>query len=235
MKLFFVVVAGAFAAVNAAEHYTPVGAPPICEVDAQGYTHVYYKDTQHPSFKCTHSGSTCACTLQHPTHHKGGCKQLESKAASKLLDTGGDCTDSGKNTAAPTPAPALTYTKLSNKNCAGGGAVGYFTADCQVGTRPTCSGDTYTCYNAQGAGYYNWEQGRCWMKTLAQAEAVCEKYRYGLTTANVREGGQITFNACNVVVQDGGGYTPRICKSLSKWAGVHTFMVSNNPSVATPR
>jgi hypothetical protein len=66
---------------------------------------VYYKDTQHPSFKCTHSGSTCACTLQHPTHHKGGCKQLESKAAGKILDTGGDCTDSGKNTAAPTPAP----------------------------------------------------------------------------------------------------------------------------------
>ena len=39
------------------------------------------------------------------THHKGGCKQLESKAAGKILDTGGDCTDSGKNTAAPTPAP----------------------------------------------------------------------------------------------------------------------------------
>jgi hypothetical protein len=105
MKLFSVVIAGAFATANAAEHYTPVGAPPICEVDAQGYTHVYYQDTLHPSFKCTHSGSTCACTLQHPTHHKGGCKQLESKAAGKLLDTGGDCTDSGKNTPAPTPAP----------------------------------------------------------------------------------------------------------------------------------
>jgi hypothetical protein len=228
MRSFFIIAAlvGTYATANAAEHYTPVGAPPICEVDAQGITHVFYVHAQHPSFKCTHSGSTCACTLQHPTHHKGGCKQLESKAAGKILDTGGDCTDSGKNTAAPTPAPALTYTKVSNQNCEGA-SVGSYTADCQVGTKPTCSGDKYKCYNAQGAGYYNWEWGSCWMKTLAQAEAVCEKYRNGLTTANVREGGQITFNACNVVVQDGGGYTPRICKSLSTWSGVHTFISSN--------
>jgi hypothetical protein len=107
MRSFFIIAAlvGTYATANAAEHFTPVGAPPICEVDAQGITHVFYVHAQHPSFKCTHSGSTCACTLQHPTHHKGGCKQLESKAAGKLLDTGGDCTDSGKNTAAPTPAP----------------------------------------------------------------------------------------------------------------------------------
>jgi len=59
---------------------------------------VNYSPAFHPSFKCTHSGSTCACTLQHPTHHKGGCKQLESKATGKLIDTGGDCTDSGKTT-----------------------------------------------------------------------------------------------------------------------------------------
>jgi hypothetical protein len=30
MKLFSIIAAGAFAAANAAEHYTPVGAPPIC-------------------------------------------------------------------------------------------------------------------------------------------------------------------------------------------------------------
>ena len=125
MKLFSVVIAGAFATANAAEHYTPVGAPPICEVDAQGYTHVYYQDTLHPSFKCTHSGSTCACTLQHPTHHKGGCKQLESKAAGKILDTGGDCTDSGKNTPAPTPAPTPPPTSAICVELPGGQRAGH--------------------------------------------------------------------------------------------------------------
>ena len=44
MRSFFIIAAlvGTYATANAAEHYTPVGAPPICEVDAQGYTHVNY-------------------------------------------------------------------------------------------------------------------------------------------------------------------------------------------------
>jgi 6-phosphogluconolactonase (cycloisomerase 2 family) len=67
-------------------------------------THVFFTSAQHPSFKCTHSGPACSCTLRHPTHHTGGCQQVESKAAGKTLDTGGDCTDSGKDT------PAWTVT-----------------------------------------------------------------------------------------------------------------------------
>ena len=79
------------------EHYAAVGEPPVCEVDVSGRTHVYYTMAQHPSFKCTHTGSTCACTLQHPTHHKGGCKQFESKALGKILYHAGDCTETGKD------------------------------------------------------------------------------------------------------------------------------------------
>ena len=96
------------------EHYAAVGEPPVCEVDVSGKTHVYYTTAQHPSFKCTHTGSTlpvqrqshnvqqlivhtCACTLQHPTHHKGGCKQFESKALGKILYHAGDCTASGQD------------------------------------------------------------------------------------------------------------------------------------------
>jgi hypothetical protein len=188
-----------------AQHLAQISAAPLCHCANGGHA----------------TGAACA---QHGDHACASC------GAGFSLQ-GGRCE---VITTTPAPPPALTYTKLSNKNCAGGGAVGYFTADCQVGTRPTCSGDKYKCYNAQGAGYYNWEWGRCWMKTQAQAEAVCEKYRYGLTTANVRQGGQITFNACTAVGQDGGGYEPRICKSLNTWTGMHTFMVSNNGNYGFP-
>jgi hypothetical protein len=82
-------------------------------VDGAGKTHVYYTQEQHPSFKCTHAGAACSCTLKHPTHDEGGCKQLESKAiAGKTLGVGGDCTDSGKNTAAPTAAPTPAPARL---------------------------------------------------------------------------------------------------------------------------
>jgi hypothetical protein len=68
---------------------------PTCEVDATGTTHVYYKLAIHPSFKCTHTGSTCTCA-QHPTHHAGGCMQMEGKrpdSSSRLLTMGGNCAD----------------------------------------------------------------------------------------------------------------------------------------------
>jgi hypothetical protein len=79
------------------EHYVAAGAAPVCEVDDAGFTHVYYTSTQHPSFKCTHAGTVCTCTLKHPTHDTGGCKQVESKTNGKLIDGGGDCTETGKD------------------------------------------------------------------------------------------------------------------------------------------
>ena len=95
MRFFTVAALGAMGAYG--EHYAAVGEPPVCEVDVSGLTHVYYTTAQHPSFKCTHTGSTCACTLQHPTHHKGGCKQFESKALGKIIYHAGDCTASGQD------------------------------------------------------------------------------------------------------------------------------------------
>ena len=92
------------------EHFAAVGEPPVCDIDSTGLTHVFFTSSIHPSFKCTHSNATCACTLKHPTHHRGGCMQLESKAAGKLFDVGGDCSNSGKDTAAPTAAPTQAPT-----------------------------------------------------------------------------------------------------------------------------
>ena len=79
------------------EHFIKDGESAICEVDANGNTHVYYSSAQHPSFKCTHTGASCTCTQKHPTHHSGGCQQFESKVAGKLLTHAGDCTESGKD------------------------------------------------------------------------------------------------------------------------------------------
>ena len=85
------------------------------QVDANGNTHVYYSSAQHPSFKCTHSGTTCSCTLKHPTHDTGGCKEFESLKAGNLLYHGGDCTASGLSpTPPPTPAPSTWNPKSSN-------------------------------------------------------------------------------------------------------------------------
>ena len=89
------------------ERYVAAGQPPICEVSADGRTHVFFKHSQHTSFKCTHSGATCSCTLKHPTHNKGGCREIESKLAGKLMVTAGDCTDSGKDDACPADYPYM--------------------------------------------------------------------------------------------------------------------------------
>lgn len=126
-------------------------------------------------------------------------------------------------TAAPTQAP-LTFRLVSNKNCEGGGAVGYGTPDCRKGTRPNCSGDKYKCYNSDGAGYYNWKWGRCWFKTFEQAKAVCNKYRNGLNG----------FKTCHAIGKDGGGFEPRICTKLKHWSGMHSYMVTNNGKLNFP-
>jgi len=130
-------------------------------------------------------------------------KELEAKI--QVLET--------RILATSTTAP-LTFTHFAKTSCGQAIIVGHDTADCRVGTKPTCSSNNDDCFNAQGAGVFNWNHGRCLMKTRAQAEAVCEKYRHGLTTANVRKGGQITFDACNAVGMTGGAYEPRICKTL---------------------
>jgi hypothetical protein len=72
------------------------GDAPACSVDSAGRTVVHYTNDLHPSFKCTHqSATTCSCTSNHPTHHKGGCQQFDHFASGKTLNSGGDCTDSG--------------------------------------------------------------------------------------------------------------------------------------------
>jgi hypothetical protein len=68
---------------------------PTCSVLANGETVVHYTDT--PSFKCSHTKTTCTCSVSgHPTHHKGGCKQVDHTNG-KTLSFAGDCTSTGKN------------------------------------------------------------------------------------------------------------------------------------------
>jgi predicted outer membrane repeat protein len=93
----FVFILVTIGGAKAAEHYASASEPPVCEVDASGYTHVFYHSTQHPSFKCTHTDATTCTCVTHPTHNTGGCKQFESKLAGKHVEGGGDCTDSGKD------------------------------------------------------------------------------------------------------------------------------------------
>jgi hypothetical protein len=147
MKIFALLASGTIGAA-AAEHYAAAGEPPLCEVDASGLTHVYYSTALHPSFKCSHSGDTCACTLKHPTHHTGGCKQFESKAAgNKLLSAAGDCTDSGKD--GPTPTYTGSDPAAHFNNAVSGSTIILGEGTLMWNADATCSGKTITL---QGQG-----------------------------------------------------------------------------------
>ena len=74
------------------------GDAPTCQV-VNGHTVVNYSPTFHASFKCAHTGATCACTA-HPTHAKGGCMEIVHTNGVSYQHAG-DCTDTGL-TATPT-------------------------------------------------------------------------------------------------------------------------------------
>ena len=48
---FLATLAVAAATLVPGEHYVEIGAPPKCVVDAQGFTHVYYIEAMHVSFR----------------------------------------------------------------------------------------------------------------------------------------------------------------------------------------
>jgi len=77
------------------------GQAPKCTVDSAGRTIVQYDTAVHASFKCTHTGgSSCSCTLKHPSHHHGGCKQIVARTAYGTMKTHsvhGDCSNNGRN------------------------------------------------------------------------------------------------------------------------------------------
>jgi len=97
------------------------GDVPTCQV-VNGHTIVNYTPSFHPSFKCAHTGATCACTV-HPTHSTGGCKEIEHTNGVSVQHAG-DCTDSGKDVAtclsAQTGTTSMTLTGFDGtKNLAG--------------------------------------------------------------------------------------------------------------------
>ena len=84
------------------------GDAATCFVDAEGSTIVHYTVSLHPHFKCTHSGTTCTCSSTHPTHAMGECKEFDHTDGS-THSVGGDCSDAGR----PTPAPTLRTPHLA--------------------------------------------------------------------------------------------------------------------------
>jgi hypothetical protein len=70
------------------------GDAPKCEI-VNGHTVVAYSDAFHPSFHCSHTNGQCSCTV-HPTHNKGGCKEIVHTNGVAVQHTG-DCTDTGKD------------------------------------------------------------------------------------------------------------------------------------------
>ena len=77
---------------------------PTCFVLPNGETRVVFTRKMSPSFKCTHTANKCTCTLNgHPTHHEGGCKQMDHihsgkhwlSSPSKTISFAGDCTGLG--------------------------------------------------------------------------------------------------------------------------------------------
>ena len=90
-------IAALVGTVTASPAYTfTAGEVPHCKVLANGATAIEYTSDMHPSFKCTHTGSTCVCSNPHPTHHTGGCKEFDHTDGTNHK-TDGDCTDSGLN------------------------------------------------------------------------------------------------------------------------------------------
>ena len=73
-----------------------VGSAPKCFVTASGRTVVEYRSDLHPSFKCSHAGSVCSCTVKHPTHHTGSCREFDHTDSS-TFKIDGDCSDGGLN------------------------------------------------------------------------------------------------------------------------------------------
>jgi len=67
---------------------------PTCKV-VNGHTVVSYTANIHPSFKCSHTGGSCKCTV-HPTHAQGKCREFDhSDGVNHKVS--GDCTASGVN------------------------------------------------------------------------------------------------------------------------------------------
>ena len=90
-------IAALVGTVTASPAYTfTAGEAPHCKVLANGATAIEYTSDMHPSFKCTHTGSTCVCSNPHPTHHTGSCKEFDHTDGTNLK-ADGDCTDSGLN------------------------------------------------------------------------------------------------------------------------------------------
>ena len=72
------------------------GRAPKCYLMANGETRVEYASALHPSFTCAHKGLACKCSLAHPTHALGQCRQITHTDA-KTYDISGDCGPNGRN------------------------------------------------------------------------------------------------------------------------------------------
>ena len=112
MKVLLALCAvGASVALNTPNQYFSKGDAPKCLM-LNGHTLVQFDTELHPSFHCSHNAAQtkCSCQFEHPTHARGKCKSFAHTDGTHHA-IGGDCTESGRNTEAPTPAPTNAPTK----------------------------------------------------------------------------------------------------------------------------
>ena len=116
MKLLVVACAlGLSLALNTPNQYFSRGDAPKCQM-LNGHTLVQFDTELHPSFHCSHNAAktACSCEFEHKTHARGKCKSFKHVDGT-LHTIGGDCTESGRNTEAPTPAPTKAPTLAPTK------------------------------------------------------------------------------------------------------------------------
>ena len=117
------------------------GQAPKCYLMANGETSVQYSSTLHPSFTCAHKGLVCKCTLTHPTHALGQCRQITHTDA-KTYDISGDCGLSGRNAV----NGGWTGFGACNKACGGGAKARTCTSPAPLNGGAPCSGSaTQAC------------------------------------------------------------------------------------------
>jgi hypothetical protein len=145
------------------------GDPPKCLLKANGETLVQFTGDVHTSFKCAHNAdnTACACTLKHPTHHTGLCREIVHTSGKKV-QFHGDCTDSGLNSIAGGWSDYSAWTTCT-KSCGTGTQTNARTctnpapfnggADCAGSPTSSQSCNTHEC-PVDGA-WSGWSYGVC--------------------------------------------------------------------------
>jgi hypothetical protein len=178
------------------------GQAPTCYLMPNGETSVQYTSALHPSFTCAHKGPVCLCTLNHPTHALGQCRQLTHTDA-KTYDISGDCGLSGRNAVAG-GWTALSAWSTCTKKCGGG---------TQTATR-TCTNPVPLNGGAQCAGAPSSSQA-CNAQPCPVDGAWSAWSAYGACSKSCGGGSRLRSRTCNGRAHGGADCTGDAAESQS--------------------